>query len=97
MEGTYQVTYQSPFDSGKALLSISEKDGLLHGRLTVHEKEYILTNGMKDQNRFSFTGKLTVIGIDISYMIRGMINDNILNAKVHTALGVISATGKKIE
>jgi len=97
VEGTYQIEYQSPFDSGKAILQLTEKDDVLLGKLSIHEKDFELTHGEQDQNRFNFTGKFSILGIDIAYMIRGIVNDNILNAKVHTALGVIVATGFKIK
>jgi len=97
MEGTYQVQYQSPFDSGKAILYLAEKDGVLQGKLSVHDKYFTLTYGEKEENRFSFTGKFGILGLDISYMMRGTINEDTLTARVHTALGMISATGTKVK
>lgn len=93
MKGEYDIQYQSPIGTGKGTFAFIENQAGLQGKLTIFNKQFLLENGKQDKNQFSFKGKISFMGSQIYYDVAGMTNANALNAKVHTPLGDITATG----
>ena len=94
MNYEYDIQYQSPLGTGKGRFVFGESAAGIQGKLTVFNKTFILENGKKEDNRFSFQGKIVFMGAQIYYEVSGIINANALNAKVHTLIGDITATGE---
>ena len=95
MNGTFDITLDTPVGPQKGILKLTDENGALRG--SVHAMGYTnyFRNGKASGNSFALSGTLNASIFNIRYSAKGTVDGNALKVNVTTDSGIFQLSGTR--
>ncbi|TCZ80837.1 hypothetical protein E0485_00645 [Paenibacillus albiflavus] len=95
MDGTYNITMQTPMGMEKGTITFTQEGNALSGSLNIFRGSNVFSGGKVEGNEFEFSGEIKKLIAKIPYTAKGTIYGDNLTAVADTKYGKLAIKGSR--
>jgi hypothetical protein len=95
MNGTYNITMQTPVGMEKGTITFSQDGDVLSGSMNILRSSNVFSDGKVEGNTFEFSGEIKKLITKIPFTAKGMIDGDLLTAVADTKYGNLTIKGNR--